>query len=488
MRKFLPLLLPLIFISGCNGPELKSLDVAKRTVITGTIRNRQASTDPPKEITVVIPDFNNTTYKEKINEDGSFKLYIDQYITRDIQISPTIGTIMTHPGDSIYIDADYNAGNVVFEGDAKKVNTDLQFYLTSTYSGTEDPQSKLFKLDADNYKTLCDNMRIDLLQKRGSFISLTNPSKEVIMWIDDYIKLKYYSARFDYPLSRNSKDVLNDLISYTQYLEDIETMFNSSVVNSGCYTFMNRYMGFLYPKSYLLWYKSVKATIRTDTLFVKSAEKKLSEGLSNSKNETFKQFFWSEWLYAMLQQNDIKQFNNSRNILSNIKEAFLRKSIEEYYTYIDGRIKNPRIASEALMKRMDQTEAKAILDKIIQENSGKVIYIDFWATWCIPCRRNMPYTEKLIRKYKKQDIAFVSVCILSPEDTWKLVLSDMKLTGIQYYCTNEQSKSIWNKLPIRGVPYYMLINKKGEVTETGNDLLPQKELTIEKIDRLLKKV
>ena len=73
---------------------------------------------------------------------------------------------------------------------------------------------------------------------------------------------------------------------------------------------------------------------------------------------------------------------------------------------------------------METTPIKETFNKILQENKGKVIYIDCWATWCGPCKKAMPDSKKLMKKYEGTDVSFVYVCIESEEKLWKKLISE----------------------------------------------------------------
>ncbi|MFV0471823.1 MAG: TlpA family protein disulfide reductase [Paludibacteraceae bacterium] len=123
---------------------------------------------------------------------------------------------------------------------------------------------------------------------------------------------------------------------------------------------------------------------------------------------------------------------------------------------------------------------KAIVDKF----KGKVIYLDFWATWCAPCRAMMPYSKNQKEKLKEKNIVFVYITgDSSPEVTWRKMIRD--IPGNHIKLTKEQWTSILEKYNIKGIPHYILIDKKGKVADI-NAPRPNsdKEFTA-KIEKLL---
>ena len=102
-----------------------------------------------------------------------------------------------------------------------------------------------------------------------------------------------------------------------------------------------------------------------------------------------------------------------------------------------------------------------------------------------PCKAEMPNSKELIKKYAGKDIAFVFICLDSNEKNWKLDLSQLQLAGSHYFCNPEQSSGIRKGFGIEGIPFYVLINKQGQITESGNFIRPGSLETIKKIDKLL---
>lgn len=119
----------------------------------------------------------------------------------------------------------------------------------------------------------------------------------------------------------------------------------------------------------------------------------------------------------------------------------------------------------------------------IKEWDGKVILVNFWATWCPPCLKEMPYFVELQETYGEQGLQIIGIAIDDEEDA-RTFADDM---GINYPImageldTIDLSRRYGNR--IGGLPYSVFINRKGEITDTITG-----ELDKIKAEKILKKL
>lgn len=113
---------------------------------------------------------------------------------------------------------------------------------------------------------------------------------------------------------------------------------------------------------------------------------------------------------------------------------------------------------------------------------GKYVYIDVWATWCAPCRQEIPHLENLIEKYKDRNIAFVSLSIDASKDKEKWREMARTMAGNQYWMGPEHD--FLRLLEIQGIPRFVLVDPEGNLLNADMTRPSQPETTA-RLDELL---
>lgn len=95
---------------------------------------------------------------------------------------------------------------------------------------------------------------------------------------------------------------------------------------------------------------------------------------------------------------------------------------------------------------------------------GKVVLIDAWATWCKPCREDIPYLQELEKEFGEKNVAFVSISFdeIKDKDKWKKFVRDERLTGIQLFANGFKNK-MGEIYKISGIPRFMVFDQEGKI-------------------------
>lgn len=95
---------------------------------------------------------------------------------------------------------------------------------------------------------------------------------------------------------------------------------------------------------------------------------------------------------------------------------------------------------------------------------GKLLLIDFWASWCGPCRGEIPYLKKYYDQFKDKGVEFLSVSIDAKDADWRKALDAEQMAWTQVLAPNA-GKEIAKLYQFSGIPFIILIDKDGKIVE-----------------------
>lgn len=108
-----------------------------------------------------------------------------------------------------------------------------------------------------------------------------------------------------------------------------------------------------------------------------------------------------------------------------------------------------------------------MLTGLLNDLKGKVVYVDYWASWCAPCREAMPSSEALRDKLKDEAVAFVYFSTDNKQDAWKRASAADGLSdyAYNYLVLNHEGSEMKKNLGIDAIPRYLIFNKEGRLVE-----------------------
>jgi len=101
----------------------------------------------------------------------------------------------------------------------------------------------------------------------------------------------------------------------------------------------------------------------------------------------------------------------------------------------------------------------------LEDLKGKYVYVDVWATWCGPCKREIPYLKEVEKKFHNNNIEFVSTSIDRAKDhnTWVEMVKEKELGGIQLFADSDWNSKFVTDYAIEGIPRFLLIDPDGNI-------------------------
>ena len=135
------------------------------------------------------------------------------------------------------------------------------------------------------------------------------------------------------------------------------------------------------------------------------------------------------------------------------------EAVIEVKSNVTDKIKESRKKSPKFTNLENFDGSKTSLDDL----KGKYVYVDVWATWCPPCRKEIPFLQKIEKQYRDKNIVFVSLSVdkVTDKEKWKKMITAKKMSGIQLFSGSNQA--FVNAYKVNSIPRFILIDDNGNI-------------------------
>lgn len=133
----------------------------------------------------------------------------------------------------------------------------------------------------------------------------------------------------------------------------------------------------------------------------------------------------------------------------------------------------PDAMKYADFKALDTNKAEHKLSEYV--TPGKYALVDFWASWCGPCRAAIPHVRSINSTYKGK-LSVVSVSLDSEEGDWRKALEQEKMEWTQLWAPAEMAETVSAAYGIQGIPFLVIIDGEGNVIYTGHNPMEVDEI------------
>ncbi|OZI05843.1 hypothetical protein BWI93_23385 [Siphonobacter sp. BAB-5385] len=180
--------------------------------------------------------------------------------------------------------------------------------------------------------------------------------------------------------------------------------------------------------------------------------------------------------------------------LATIREDFSRDMFLTYYTKLTKvaadsllltRVRGEyalefdpaRINTKGLLLQ-NASGKRTDLATLLAQQKGKVVYVDFWASWCAPCRASLPASRELRQALKDEPVTFLYLSMDESMGKWDKAAQqeDLKTYTHSYLALNPASSAFIQQQKIASIPRYMIFDKKGQLTYPNAPRVESKEL------------
>jgi peroxiredoxin len=100
----------------------------------------------------------------------------------------------------------------------------------------------------------------------------------------------------------------------------------------------------------------------------------------------------------------------------------------------------------------------------LQDYRGDVVYLTFWASWCIPCRQEMPYLAQLWQRHREAGLRVIGINV--EEDT-AAALQFAKDHDIPFPLASDQDRAVSKLYRVPGFPTHYIVDRKGKIRFSG---------------------
>ncbi len=490
----------LIALCSCN----EKYDQEKPIIIAGKILNYNSQKENI-DLTIYRVCAEEEKRTTKISSNGEFYFCFKSFIPLSSELNFNRATkVLAYPGDSIYVEIDGKEKDYVklfektkFYGDSEKLNNDINAFFFMYYSDYEsftktDLQQAAMSFDVEHFELYLDSIEEGYDQFLNQYVNIAKPSDEAKQWTEFYLMNTVYNMMIGYVFYHPFEDQsrlgqFQIPVSFYDRITQVTPLdYNTFLCSQELHYYLNRYLNWYIVQNMVaeqaykqgLAEKGYVAPARiTDSV-------KIDAYLKYTPDPLLYQLIYAEQAKRNFERLNVCFYESNKALYDEIiKEPFLKQTISDEYNALKKKLDNPKLASDAILKKVGNTLAKALMDSIMAENKGKVIYIDCWADYCGPCLAELPNSKALMDELKDEDVAFVYICLSADRRVWKALLGKHQLGG-QHYLFNENQKEDWKKaFEISGIPYYFLIDTNGTIVENGSYLKPN--VAKEKIEKLL---
>ena len=182
-------------------------------------------------------------------------------------------------------------------------------------------------------------------------------------------------------------------------------------------------------------------------------------------------------IYVFLQNSYLFSAEEQSSIIRNAKPFFQKSHIIQTFSDILERTRNIAVGLPYIDLKMQNPEGQSVsLSDYI--GKGKYVLIDFWASWCAPCRKQMPALISLYDQFKNKNFEIVGVSFDNNKNEWINYIKDAKLPWPQMSDLNGWESDAVLLYAIQGIPHTVLIDPQGKIVAKdlkGSELVKKLE-------------
>jgi peroxiredoxin len=158
--------------------------------------------------------------------------------------------------------------------------------------------------------------------------------------------------------------------------------------------------------------------------------------------------------------NKEASFSYFERVSESIKKKYPnQENLKLFYEYVE-KMKRLNIGSLAPEIKLNTPDGKEIA---LSSFKGKVVLVDFWASWCGPCRKENPNVRKIYADFHSKGFEVFSVSLDKDKASWVKAIADDKLTWTHVSDLGYWQSSVVPLYEIKGIPMTVLLDREGKI-------------------------
>lgn len=411
--------------------------------------------------------------------DYYLNLEIDRPVKAFLNVGENQHNIFVMPHDTTHIRLDFtnDQPDLSFQGKTKILND--YYYKKERALGYSDVRFPLnqFLTSTTTYNSL-KLVTDSIIRQEEHFLEKYIASEELPEWFVDYERSEITFAGAGYktqmPRANGILKYFKDSIpeGYYDFVGDIQVDDAKATLSSQYYFFLDAYFSRNLPGEE---FDSLSGFARRNRILSHILDESREQLSGRVKN-----------LYHKYSLSSLIPFYADSTAIDSVAQEFGVADYRELLALAGTR-------SRSEMKMLNLNKGDTIPDFIlvngvdslisIRTYQDKILYVNFWATWCGPCIRNIPELNDMISKYNgHQRIEFLNICLDSEREKWLAGIEKYNMQGVNLIAQGNWNSKLRAYFNISGIPHYVILNKGNTLHENGAEKAP---MVRERIDALL---